>query len=327
MGITKIKTAGVPDLIGKVFQRWTVIGDCIYTDRGERKWLCRCECGTERYVLERMLKGGGSKSCGCLRKERFSDAVAYNLTGQVFGNLTVLGKSDRKRRNSGIWWKCRCSCGKEYEVLATLLVTGKRTHCGCKTEKTTTAKDITGQKFSRLTALYPTEGRDAGGYIIWHCRCDCGNELDVSYNVLMYTGIKSCGCQKKEHDRKLNGFLAHVDGTSVDRLRSTKIPVNNTTGVKGVYFIRGKYVAKIVFQRKQYFLGTYKTLEEAAFVRREVEEHLNDTVVSCYELWKKKADADPQWAKEHPMQILVERNQNSQLTVRCLPEKEEMTNI
>ncbi len=48
-----------------------------------------------------------------------------------------------------------------------------------------------------------TVGTDTGG-MIWHCRCDCGNEVDVSYNSLMYANQKSCGCQRKEHDQILN---------------------------------------------------------------------------------------------------------------------------
>jgi len=67
-----------------------VIGPYAENPKGERKWLCRCECGTEKYVLERSLLYGGSESCGCLRKERAARAVAYDLHGQVFGELTVL---------------------------------------------------------------------------------------------------------------------------------------------------------------------------------------------------------------------------------------------
>lgn len=40
--------------------------------------------------------------------------------------------------------------------------------------------DITNQKFYRLTALYPTDKRDRDRSVIWHCRCECGNEVDVS---------------------------------------------------------------------------------------------------------------------------------------------------
>lgn len=41
----------VPELSGQVFGRWTVLKDYILTPRGERKWACRCVCGTERYAL------------------------------------------------------------------------------------------------------------------------------------------------------------------------------------------------------------------------------------------------------------------------------------
>ena len=46
-------------------------------------------------------------------------------------------------------------------------------------------------------------------------------------------------------------------GTSVAILKSKKVPTDNISGYKGVYFIRGKYVAKIVFQKKAYYLGAY----------------------------------------------------------------------
>ena len=50
----------------------------------------------------------------------------------------------------------------------------------------------------------------------------------------------------------------------MDALKSKKVPTDNTTGYKGVYLIRGKYVAKIVFQKKQYFLGTYENIEDCS---------------------------------------------------------------
>ena len=160
---------------------------------------------------------------------------AHELTGQVFGSLTVLKRAEYQRKNGGVWWTCRCSCGESYDVPGTLLVTGRRTHCGGKAhEKNYAYADITGQKFSRLTALYPTDKRGSGGTMIWHCRCDCGNELDVPYNWLLYTHMKSCGCQKKDNDRKLHTRLTHVSGTSLEMLKSKKIPSNNTTGVSNV---------------------------------------------------------------------------------------------
>lgn len=179
--------------------------------------------------------------------------------------------------------------------------------------------DITGQTFGRLTALYPTQKRSTGGYVVWHCRCACSKELDLSYNDLLYTNQRSCGCQKKEHDQILRTYLTHVDGTSVDMLRSKKLPSDNTTGYKGVYHIRGKYVAKIVFRKKQYFLGSYDKIEDAAAARKEAEEILFDGVTEHYQKWKKCADLDPKWGQLHPISVTVSL-ENRRLHVSFLPD-------
>lgn len=191
-----------------------------------------------------------------------------------------------------------------------------------KPKRRTNSKDITGRRFGQLTALAPTDARDAKGNVIWHCRCDCGNEADISYNVLLYTSVISCGCRRQEHNQAINSYLTHVGGTSLEILRSEKIPKNNTTGVKDVYRFRGKYLAKIVFQRKQYVLGTYDTIAAAAEARREAEEAINQTVVAYYEKWKEKAKTDPQWAEENPVRLLVNRGGSGRIFLTCLPEIE-----
>ncbi len=58
--------------------------------------------------------------------------------------------------------------------------------------------DITGMKFSRLTALHPN-GYDVNPsrkHILWACICDCGQTLNVRLNALRSGGTKSCGCLK-----------------------------------------------------------------------------------------------------------------------------------
>lgn len=306
---------------GQRFGRWTVQNEQMATDRGQRKWLCRCDCGTERYVLERGLLYGGSESCGCLRKERIAEVKSPDLTGKTFGELTVVRRVEEEKKTGVVKWLCKCSCGAEYIVKGTLLVTGRKTRCTSKVhEKNYAYTDITGQKFDRLTALYPSKRYDKSGSVIWRCRCECGNEVDVSYNKLMYTNQKSCGCQKKEHDQKLKTYLTHVAGTSVDILKSKKVPKDNTTGYKGVYLIRGKYVAKIVFQKKAYYLGVYDCIEDAAEARKEAEEILFDGVAEHYRLWKLRADEDAEWAAENPVKILVEQDTDKKLIVKYLPE-------
>lgn len=183
--------------------------------------------------------------------------------------------------------------------------------------------DITGKKFNRLTVLYPTDKRDAKGSVIWHCRCDCGKEVDYSYNELLYTNLKSCGCRKEEHDMVLRTFLTHVDGTSIDALKSDRIPSNNTTSVKGVYKIRGKYVAKIVFKKKQYILGQFDTLALAAEARKKAEKVIRESVVDYYPKWIRAASRDSMWAKENPIRIFAAKGTDGELFVKVTPELDE----
>lgn len=136
----------------------------------------------------------------------------------------------------------------------------------------------------------------------------------------MYTHNQSCGCRKKEHDKELGNSLTHVSGTCVDILKSKKIPTTNTTGIKGVYLIRGKYVAKIIFQQKAYYLGTYVNIDDVAEARRKGEELLHSGTAEYYERWKAIADTDQVWAKENPINIKVERDGNGELKVWFEPE-------
>ena len=311
---------------GARFGRWSVTGECAEIFNGNKKWWCRCDCGTERYVLERNLLYGTSVSCGCLRKERAAAAISPELTGRVFGELTVLKKLGPTNPREGVRWLCQCACGETCGVLGTLLVTGRRIRCTGKAhEKNYVYSDITGQKFGRLTAQYPSRRYDKSGSVIWRCQCDCGNEVDVSYNDLLYTNRKSCGCQKREHDQKMPSLLTHVDGTSLDMIKSKKLSCNNTTGHRGVYFFKGKYTARIVFQQKKYNLGTYTTMDEAVQARKEAEEVLFDGVVAHYEQWKRYADINPEWAAANPVQIMVMQNNDRRISAVFLPRLEEIS--
>lgn len=304
------------NLAGKTFGRWTVQSKWKQDKKGAVMWKCLCECGTERFVLARSLKSGSSTSCGCQNREiqRTPD-----LTGRQFGDLKAVRRVKREN-SSAAFWLCECTCGNtEYVTKAPYLLSGKRTHCGCRTRKDTTKKDITGRTFHSLTALYETDRRDHNGSVIWHCRCECGRELDVSYNTLLYSSMISCGCKKQEFNQKLSGYLTHVADTSVDLLRSRNRPVRSATGVRGVYLVRGTYRAEIIFQRTTYRLGTYKTLNEAAKIRKQAEELLHDSFLKFYGNWKAQADANPEWAKENPISVFVRKKGQSDFEVSFLP--------
>ena len=54
------------------------------------------------------------------------------------------------------------------------------------------AKNLSNQVFGRLTALYPSGNHGPG--IVWRCKCDCGNEIDVPAYRLTTGKRVSCGC-------------------------------------------------------------------------------------------------------------------------------------
>lgn len=57
------------DLTGKRFGRLTVVNRVGATPKGSAIWACRCDCGSDHRVSSAELRSGGSKSCGCFRRE------------------------------------------------------------------------------------------------------------------------------------------------------------------------------------------------------------------------------------------------------------------
>lgn len=59
-------------------------------------------------------------------------------------------------------------------------------------------KNITGQKFGRLTAIEPTIKRNKQGLVIWKFQCNCGNIVEKVGREVWRGQTSSCGCLKKE---------------------------------------------------------------------------------------------------------------------------------
>ena len=60
---------------GQQINYWTVLE---YV--GNKEWLCRCKCGTEKVIKTQRLISGDSKSCGCMRKTEFR--LSYDIPKQ-----------------------------------------------------------------------------------------------------------------------------------------------------------------------------------------------------------------------------------------------------
>lgn len=268
-------------LAGRTFGFWEVQNEYI-RENNRVKWLCKCRCGTKRYIDAGNLASGKSRSCGCLSRE-LSKMRIKDLTGQTFGFLKVIRHSSENRRDR-VCWVCEClRCGNECVVTGHELQQGKTKSCGClKKESAATAVDLTGRRFGRLTARHPIVKRDPKGSIIWHCSCKCGGETDVPQDRLVSGNTKSCGCLKREVAENLPATLHYIDGTCIEFLER-KQRVDNTSGHTGVYKKKnGRYSAGIGFKKKRYSLGTYDTFAEAVRVREYAEDILHRAFIEQY---------------------------------------------
>lgn len=143
-------------------------------------------------------------------------------------------------------------------------------------------KELIGKKYGKLTIkdVY-RERRNGKAHYRLICKCDCGNETRPYLSSVVGSNAEtvSCGCYQGESGTKvLDSYL--YDGTRVTNL---KAKARNKLGVKGVRLTKsGTYEAAISFKGERRYLGTYKTLEEAASARKEAEKELFDPVINDF---------------------------------------------
>ena len=116
----------------------------------------------------------------------------------------------------------------------------------------TKIKDISGQRFGRLTVIEnapkPKDCKLETSF--WRCRCDCGNEKIVSKVCLKNGNTKSCGCLqievKKERmltmnqeKKKYNNFEVSGDLTTIFLKDGTGFTIDTTDKdyILGFYWI------------------------------------------------------------------------------------------
>lgn len=184
------------NLTGKVFDKLTVLEKAPSRAR-HVYWKCQCKCGNIVEVSAESLKRNMPHDCGCVKlqlqkeKERTKENKINYLVGKRFGKLVVEARTE-ERINGSVVWKCKCDCGGYKNVPTHLLTSNHTQSCGCLVREVQW-NDLTNQRFGKLIALYPCNYKRSSS-IIWHCKCDCGNECNVeSYNLRK--GItQSCGC-------------------------------------------------------------------------------------------------------------------------------------
>lgn len=117
----------------------------------------------------------------------------YNI-GDLLGpkQLKLLARTSKNTRNEWFGEFICPECGNKFEAIISKIASGHTKSCGCLVKK-----DLTNERFGRLVALYEN-GRTKNGTVKWHCRCDCGNEVDIASSELRAQKNKSCGCLRSD---------------------------------------------------------------------------------------------------------------------------------
>ena len=271
------------DLTGKRFGKLTVLGKTEERKSRYVVWLCRCDCGNVIKASTKDMARGMASDCGCgkIQNDRAGDDRKND-------------HGERSREERG---------GKESNREA-----GNREGRSAKRKKGRRAVDITGRKFGKLTALYPTERRDGKGSVYWRCRCECGREIDATESGLMHGNYRSCGCLKKEHQRNIYRQLHLVDGTCLEILEKRKHRSDNSSGSQGISVMKnGRFRVDIGFKGKRFYLGTFQNYDSAVAARKEAEELIHEGFIRAYREWTERARSDSDWARENPFIFEVER--------------------
>lgn len=206
-----------------------------------------------------------------------------DLTGQIFGRLLVVGFNSRDGKR--YYWDCTCDCGKPKKVEGSSLKAGHTQSCGCLRKecdedlKLKNTINMAGQVFGRLLVINNISERNRGGSVQWRCLCDCGNFTTVPRNDLVNSHTESCGCKKQEI---MNNYL-HFQGTNPSLLKSKRIWSTNTSGVRGVRWKSNRWESYITFKDKDYYLGRYENLSDAAAIRKQAEEKIFGEFLEWYD--------------------------------------------
>lgn len=222
------------DLTGQIFGRWLVLKqaeDYITPKTGKHQamWLCECLCDehTKKIISGNNLKSHKSQSCGCLFRE----------------NLIQFNKETKKKYN-------KYDYSKEYGV----------GYCS----NTGNEFYFDWEDFDKIKDYCWNEHIKKNGYHVLETYC---KQQDKNIPMMHLFGYKRYDHENRNplDNRKANLRKA----TQQENVRNKSIQKNNTSGVTGVGYLSntGSWRARITYNEKSIYLGTFKNKDEAIKAR------------------------------------------------------------
>lgn len=189
------------DLTGKRFGRWIVIEPANCHPK-RIHWLCRCDCGETRLIMDSNLRCGSSKSCGCSRYHGRKKSLNKTLTpGMRFGMLTTQQALPAMPYHHPKWL-CLCDCGRLKAVDIYDLAGSRVVSCGCKKRR----------KKDNATMRHPLYG------LWWGMRQRCSNLRHISYRHYGGRGIAVCAEWSSDFWRFVRDMGDRPPGYSIERI-------------------------------------------------------------------------------------------------------------
>lgn len=182
---------------GERYGRLTAISADGRTKAGAPAWLFKCDCGVGCKKHAWAVRTGLTQSCGCLQKERTTDASRARgpaiAAGQRFGRLVAI--KDVTAPSGRTRWSFLCDCGTETHACVTDVASGHTTSCGCRI-------------FLKSTIQHgETVGRITPEYVLWkNMKARCYNPNNEKYADYGGRGIYVCDDWLNSFD----AFLAHI---------------------------------------------------------------------------------------------------------------------
>ncbi len=197
----------------------------------------------------------------------------HDITGQVFGKLTVIRYEGRG--DHGNMWMCQCECGNYKTTYINTLNKGQVRSCGC----------IAGKNGTHKKARTPI-------YEVWaKMKKRCFNPSHKSYNDYGGRGITVCD-RWMSFENFYNDMGDKPKGKSLERIdndgdytpfnckwASREEQQRNKRIVKGCTRVRNgnKFQTWITTNGHRHYLGTYDSEEEAIRVYEEAKEQFHKT--------------------------------------------------
>ena len=148
-------------------------------------------------------------------------------------------------------------------------------------------KDLKGRRFGKLVVLEETSNRADNSSVVWKCKCDCGNIVEISSKRLVNNINSSCGCYQKERQKYSINKLQErqlIEKTNIDLIKKQCANSNNKSGVRGVHWCKSKkkWIASLSFQNKLVLNKSFDDKNKAIQARKEAEEKYFKPILDKY---------------------------------------------